>query len=130
MTTIKSMDELKKIREETLKNLELRTVGEEEDSIKLLVGMATCGIAAGARETFNAIIDEIHRRELNNVYVVQVGCMGYCYAEPVVQVNMPGREPILYGNIDGKKGREIIEKHILNDELLEDLIISKSFHRI
>ncbi|QUH24644.1 (2Fe-2S) ferredoxin domain-containing protein [Serpentinicella alkaliphila] len=130
MSTIKSLDELKKIREQSLKKMELRTVGAEKDSIKILIGMATCGIAAGARDTLSGILDEIDKQNLDNVYVVQVGCMGYCYAEPVVQVNMPGKEPIVYGNIDAKKGREIINKHIQKGELLEDLIISKSFHRV
>ena len=130
MSTIKSLDELKKIREQSLKKMELRTVGGEVDSIKILIGMATCGIAAGARDTLSAILDEIDKQNLDNVYVVQVGCMGYCYAEPVVQVNKPGKEPIVYGNIDAKKGREIINKHIQKGELLEDSIISKSFHRV
>ncbi|MDR5658740.1 (2Fe-2S) ferredoxin domain-containing protein [Serpentinicella sp. ANB-PHB4] len=129
MSTVKSLEELKKIREASLKQMNIRKV-DEDNKIKLLVGMATCGIAAGARETYNEILDTINEENLENVYVVQVGCMGYCYEEPIVQVNVPGKEPILYGNVDIKKGREIIEKHIKKGELLQDSIISKSFHKL
>lgn len=128
MRQIKSLEELKKIRENANEGLNIRKVGEEEN-IKLKVGMATCGIAAGARETFNTLFHEIEEKNLTNVYLVQVGCMGYCHDEPIVQVNVPGQSPILYGNVDKKKAKEIIEKHIEKGELLQDSIISKSFHK-
>jgi len=128
--TIKSLEELKKIREESIKKVNLRESGENaEDIIEILIGMATCGIAAGARETLNAFLDEIDKRNLKNIRVIQVGCMGYCHSEPTVQVNIPGNAPVLYGNVDEKMTIEIIEKHILNGELLDENILIKTFEK-
>ncbi len=127
---IKSLDELKKIREEHMKKVELRETGQVEgDMIEILVGMATCGIAAGARETLSAILDEVEKKSLKNVRVVQVGCMGYCHSEPTVQVNKPGAEPVLYGNIDSASVHDLFEKHIEGDELLDDHILIKTFNK-
>lgn len=127
---IKSLDELIKIREASLKKVNLRESGEDAEQItELLVGMATCGIAAGARETLSALLDEIDKQEMKNIRVVQVGCLGYCHSEPIVQVNVPGKEPVLYGNVDDKRAREIITKHIMEDELLDDSILINTFNK-
>lgn len=127
---IKSLDELKKIREKSLKKVNLRETGEgTEATIELMVGMATCGIAAGARVTLEALLDEISKQDLKNIRVVQVGCLGYCHSEPIVQVNEPGKEPILYGKVDDVKARDIINKHILKHELLDDSIIINTFDK-
>lgn len=125
---IKSLEDLMKIREESLKRVQLREAGEAEgDVVELLVGMATCGIAAGARETLSALLDEIEKQGLQNIRVVQVGCLGYCHSEPTVQVNMPGEEPIIYGRVSGDRAREIITKYVINKELLEDAIVINTF---
>ncbi|MBV1758400.1 MAG: (2Fe-2S) ferredoxin domain-containing protein [Dethiosulfatibacter sp.] len=127
---IKSLDDLKKIREDSLKKVNLRETGKDgEDITELMVGMATCGIAAGARVTLAALLDEISKNNLENIRVVQVGCLGYCHSEPIVQINQPGKEPILYGNIDDKKARDIINKHVLKNELLDDSIIINTFQK-
>lgn len=127
---IKSLDELKKIREASIKKVNLRESGENgEDVVELMVGMATCGIAAGARETLNAILDEIEAKGLSNIRVVQVGCMGYCHSEPTVQVNVPGNEPILYGNVNETVAKDIIDKHIGNGELLDENILIRTFEK-
>ena len=110
---IKSLEDLKKIREDSLKKVNLRETGKDGENItELMVGMATCGIAAGARVTLAALLDEITKNNVENIRVVQVGCLGYCHSEPIVQVNQPGKEPILYGNVDDKKARDIINKHV------------------
>ncbi|QEK13703.1 (2Fe-2S) ferredoxin domain-containing protein [Crassaminicella thermophila] len=128
---MKSIEELKKIREKSLKKVNLREHGEEGgDQIEVLVGMATCGIASGARQTLNAIVDEVSKENLDNVKVIQVGCIGYCHSEPIVQVNIPGEKPILYGKVDTKKAREIVQKHIKGKEPLKESIIDTSFDRI
>jgi NADP-reducing hydrogenase subunit HndB len=127
---IKSLDELKKIRENSLKKVNLRETGESSDeTIELMVGMATCGIAAGARVTLAALLDEISKQDLKNIKIVQVGCLGYCHSEPIVQVNEPGKEPVLYGKVDDAKARDIINKHILKHELLDDSIIINTFEK-
>ncbi|KXG73742.1 (2Fe-2S) ferredoxin domain-containing protein [Thermotalea metallivorans] len=128
--TIKSLEELIKIREGAQKKVNLRQSGDDgEDIIEILVGMATCGIAAGARETLHAIIEEINHREIKNIRVVPVGCLGYCHSEPVIQVNIPGEEPILYGKVDSNKAKEIIHHHILGGNILKDSVLINTFQR-
>lgn len=127
MSQIKSLDELKALRDKLKSSISLREASDSEANIKVIVGMATCGIAAGARTTFNAIIEEAKNLGINNLTLVQSGCMGSCFAEPTVEVIVPGQEAILYGNVDEEKGREIVRKHIKNGELVQDLIIGKPF---
>ena len=125
---IKSLEDLKKIREESLKRVQLRENGEAEgDIIELLVGMATCGIAAGARDALSALLDEADKQGLHNIRVVQVGCLGYCHSEPTVQVNMPGAEPIIYGRVTADRAREIITKYVMKNEILEDAVVINTF---
>jgi len=125
---VKSMEELKRIRETHGKSLGIRK-GEGENRIIVKVGMGTCGIAAGARETLHAIIDEIDAQVMKNVDVIQVGCNGYCHSEPIVEVVMPDEESILYGHVDEKKGRMIVKKHLKENQLLQDSIVNETFER-
>ncbi|SHJ74124.1 (2Fe-2S) ferredoxin domain-containing protein [Paramaledivibacter caminithermalis] len=127
---VKSLEELKKIREESMDKVNLREHGEiNEDKIEILVGMATCGISSGARETLNEFVEEIKKEKLNNVKVIPVGCIGYCHSEPTVQVNISGEKPVLYGNVKGKRVHEIIEKHIKGGKPVENLILHVDFER-
>ncbi|KXG74093.1 (2Fe-2S) ferredoxin domain-containing protein [Thermotalea metallivorans] len=127
---IKSLEELRKIRQESLEKIKLREHGETvENRIEILVGMATCGISSGARETLNAFVDEIAKEKLDNVKVIPVGCIGYCHAEPTVQVNMPGKKPVFYGNVKKNRVHEILEKHIKGGEPVESLILPVDFER-
>lgn len=125
---VKSMEELRRIREAHGKNLNMRQ-GEHEKRTIVKVGMGTCGIAAGARETLRAIMDEIERQDMKNIDVIQVGCNGYCHSEPIVEVVMPDEGAILYGNVDEAKGREIVTKHLKGKELLQDSIVNETFER-
>lgn len=118
---IKSLEELKKIREQYKDTLQNREA--EDKNIKILVGMATCGIAAGARNTINAIIEEIRNENIDNAVVVQTGCMGFCYAEPTVEVRMPNSEPILYGKVDSQKAKEIVKRHVKNGEVIREWVL-------
>lgn len=127
---IKSLEDLKKIREASKKKVDLREKGESTDNmVELLVGMATCGIAAGGRETMKALNEAIEEANLDNVRVIQVGCMGYCHSEPTVQVNVPGREPMLYGNVDVETAKAIVTKHIIEGGLLDEHILNKTFNK-
>lgn len=128
MAKIKSMDELMAIRNKLKDNMEIRS--ESESNIKVIVGMATCGIAAGARSTFNALVEASRQQELKNITFVQAGCMGACYAEPTVEVQAPGQDAILYGNVNEEKAKEIVEKHLKNGELVQNLIIGKPFENV
>lgn len=127
---VKSLKELQKIREEHVGKVKLREQGESsEDAIEILVGLATCGISSGARETLNAFTEEIGKKELKNIRVIPVGCIGYCHSEPTVQVNIRGQKPFIYGNVKEDKVQEIIEKHIVGGEPVEDLLLDIDFER-
>jgi len=110
---IKSFDQLKEINNK-LKN------NNSQNNIVLAVGMATCGIAAGAREVLNKFNEEIALLNIKNVSVLSTGCLGYCYAEPLVEVRMPNGSSILYANVDAKKAKQIIDEHIVIGNIVSD----------
>lgn len=127
---IKSLDELKKIREEYKSKVSLRQNSENTgDKIEVLIGMATCGISSGARETLNSFVEEIGKQDLSNVKIVTVGCIGYCHSEPTVQVNISGQKPVLYGNVKKDKVHDIVEKHIKGGKPVENLVLKVDFER-
>ena len=92
-----------------------------EDHVQVKVAMATCGIASGAKTVMEYLIEEFDKRGISAV-VTQTGCMGYCYAEPTIEVKRPGEEPVVFGYVDKKKVDEIIEKYIRNGELVDGII--------
>ncbi len=123
MAKIKSLEELKKIKEQAQNSVSLRVKGDNiENLIQIRVAMATCGIAAGARETMDEFIKVLQEENIDNAVVTQTGCMGYCYAEPTIELTMPGKEPIVYGHVDKAKVHEIVEKGIKNGEMLDGII--------
>ncbi|MFO7657177.1 MAG: (2Fe-2S) ferredoxin domain-containing protein [Bacteroidales bacterium] len=122
MTKLKSLNDLRKIRDELKSKTSIREKSEHpEDLVQVKVAMATCCIASGSREVMNFIVDELEKRNIDAV-VTQTGCMGYCYAEPTIEVTVPGKEPIVFGYVNMKKADEIIEKYIKNGELVEGII--------
>jgi len=129
MPKIKSIDELMKMKNEAQQNIKFRNAASKQEKTILKVAMGTCGISAGAKETFNKLIDVIDEKDLEDVVVIQTGCMGYCHAEPTVEVNEPGKEPILYGHISEDRVEELIEKHLIKKELLQDSIIGETHTR-
>lgn len=129
MGKLKSIEELERIRQAAKDKMDLRTIAESEDRIIIRIGMATCGIASGARETMQAIIDELAKQNITNVSVTQTGCMGSCAKEPVVEVISKDIPSVIYGHVDAKRGREIVMEHIKNGRLLQNAIISNSFDK-
>ena len=123
MAKIKSLDELMKIKEDVKNKVSLREKGDNVDQlIQIKVAMATCGIAAGAREVMDYMIQETHKQGIDNVVVTQTGCMSYCYAEPTIEVTLPNQEPVVFGNVDESKAKEIIEKYLKAGELVDGII--------
>ncbi len=123
MTTIKSLDELKKIRDQKKASTDLRDKGRDiENLIEVKVSMGTCGIVAGARETLSNMMELVRDKGLNNVVFTQTGCMGYCHSEPTVEITRPGQDPVVFGNVAGERVAEIVEKYILNGELVDGII--------
>lgn len=122
MAKVKSLADLKKMKEGLQSQIDLREKSTEPDShVQVKVAMATCGIASGAKEVMNFFIDELEKRNLDAV-VTQTGCMGYCYAEPTIEVKLPGQEPVVFGYVDTAKADVIIEKYIKSGELVEGII--------
>jgi (2Fe-2S) ferredoxin len=117
MPTVKSLDDLKKIREEALKKQQMKeTSGKSE----VIVGMGTVGIAAGARETLKAILDTIEEDNLDNIIVRQTGNIGLDSFEPIVQVVLPGKEKVTYGKVNGEMARKIMKQHVVGGEIVKE----------
>ena len=122
MDKIKSLADLKKKRESLVASMSLRENSDNaEQNVQIKVAMATCGIAAGAKEVMDTLIDVCGSKGVKAV-VTQTGCMGYCYAEPTVEIKKPGQEPIVFGYINPAKAKELVEKYILNNEMVEGII--------
>ncbi len=118
-----TLDDLRKLRDEKQKAMDMRDHNNKEAQI--IVGMGTCGIAAGAKDTFNAIIEELTDRNITNVMVRQTGCMGLCHSEPTVEVIAENMPSVIYGSVDAELGRQIVIKHILNKKLIDNHICDK-----
>lgn len=110
---MKSIEELMAIRDKARKNM---TVREDtgDSKIRVVVGMATCGIAAGARPVLNAFVDEIAKRDVKGVSVQQTGCIGMCQYEPIVEVTEPGKEKVTYVKMTPEKAVRVVNDHIVN----------------
>jgi NADP-reducing hydrogenase subunit HndB len=122
MNKIKNLADLRELKDKLHAKTKLRDKSETPDRmVQIKVAMATCCIASGSRETMNYIVDELDKRNIDAV-VTQTGCMGYCYAEPTVEVIMPGKEPMVFGYVDAKRADEIIEKYIKGGMLVEGII--------
>lgn len=117
MPSIKSLDDLKKIREEALEKQQLK---ETSGKTEIIVGMGTVGIAAGARETLKAILDIIEKDNLSDIIVRQTGNIGLDSFEPIVQVILPGEEKVSYGKVNPEMVHRIMKEHVLGGEIVKD----------
>ena len=118
---MKSLEELAAIRDK-MKNI-VNTREADEDNIRVVVGMAACGIAAGARPVLNAFTDEVARRELANVTVTQTGCIGICQYEPVVEVYQPGKEKVTYVKMTAEKAARVVGEHLVGGKPVDEYTI-------
>ncbi len=119
-----SLEELRKLRDTKKDDLRKREVEGKE--IQVIVGMGTCGIAAGAKETLDAFLESLDTEKLvDKVVVRQTGCMGLCHSEPTVEVVVPGMPTVIYGKVDAKTAKEIVKKHIIGKELLDNSILDR-----
>lgn len=120
---MKTLEELQAIREKMKAKINNRGMADGND-IRIVVGMATCGIAAGARKTLAAITEEVEQRKLDNVIVSQAGCIGICKYEPIVEVFEPGKEKVTYVHVDAERARQIIAGHIVNGKPIDEYTYS------
>ena len=120
MPAVKSLDELRKLKEEALEKRRAKTTS---GAVQVTVAMGTCGIAAGARETMRAILDEIEADNLSGVVVKQTGCMGMCELEPIVQVEVGGAPKVTYGKVNMEQARRIMKEHVVGGRVVTELVI-------
>ena len=110
---MKSLEELAALRERMKNNVAMRQ--DNSTATRVVVGMATCGIAAGARPVLTAFVEEVNRRGLKDVVVTQAGCIGMCKLEPIVEVFQPGKEKVTYVKMTPEKVSRIVTEHLVND---------------
>ena len=121
---MKSLEELRAIKERMKASVNDR--GENDDKIRVVIGMATCGIAAGARPVMAAFLDEISKRGLDNVTVSQTGCIGMCKLEPLVDVFLPGQEKVTYIKMTPEKAVRVVNDHIVNKNIVSEYTIGSA----
>lgn len=122
MSKITSFADLKKRREELKNGLDIPNKAiDPENVVQVKVAMATCGIASGAKTIMEFFSEQLERRNVAAI-VSQTGCMGYCYAEPTIEVKLPGQDPVVFGFVDLKRADQIIEKYIKTGELVDGII--------
>jgi (2Fe-2S) ferredoxin len=117
---VKTLEDLAKIKDKAKATLSARSA---EQSTKVVIGMGTCGIAAGAREVMAAILDELGKRNLAAVTVAQTGCVGLCDKEPLVEIIRSGKPKVMYGRINAERARRIVAQDIVNDQIIGEWVV-------
>ena len=118
---MKNLEELKKIRDQVKKDLELRAGGHRA---KIVVCMGTCGIAAGARDTMKALLACLDEQGITDVAVTAAGCPGFCEQEPLVEVQTADAKPVRYGHVDAAAAKRIVTQHIVGGKTVADLVFA------
>lgn len=117
---MKSLAELEEIRQKTLDRINMRN---DPQAVRVVVGMATCGMAAGARPVMAAFADEAAKRNLTHVSVSQTGCIGLCKYEPLVDIYMPGKEKVTYIHMNPEKAARVLEEHVIGGQPVAEYTI-------
>lgn len=120
MPAIKSLDDLKRIREEAL---EKKKVKSSSGGVQVTVAMGTCGIAAGARDTMKAILTKIEEDQLPGIIVTQTGCIGMCEREPIVQVTIGEQPKVTYGKVTPQVAERILKEHVLAGQVVTEFVV-------
>ena len=117
----KSIEELRAIREKMKGQIDLRQ--KDTDGIRVVIGMATCGIAAGARPVLTTLTEEVGKRGLKNVTVSQTACIGLCQHEPIIEVYEPGKEKVTYIKMDANKAAKVVVEHLVNGNVVSEYLV-------
>lgn len=120
---MKSLEELRAIRDKMKSQVGIRS--EEENTTRVVVGMATCGIAAGARPVLTTFSDMVQEKGLNNILVTQTGCIGLCMQEPIVEIMEPGKEKVTYVKMNAEKAAAVVEQHLIGGKVVSKYLINK-----
>lgn len=121
---IRSLEELKEIRDEQRNKIHIRL--EDSNLIKILVCMSECAVAAGAKSVLDAFFDEVSKRNLENVIVVEASCIDMCECEPVVEVIIPGDKRVKYIKMTAEKAKKVINDHIINHKVVKEYTIDEN----
>ncbi|MGN0384233.1 MAG: (2Fe-2S) ferredoxin domain-containing protein [Eubacterium sp.] len=124
---MKSLEELKAIRDRMQGQVGLRN--EDSNQTRVVVGMATCGIASGARPVLTALSDAVQTKGLSNVAVTQTGCIGLCQYEPIVEVMEPGKEKVTYVKMTPEKALEVVEQHLIRGQVVSKYTINSALEK-
>lgn len=120
---MKSIAELEEIRKKTMEQIGMRT---NKDGLRIVVGMATCGIAAGARQVMNSLTEELSKRKINDVNVIMTGCIGVCRLEPIIEVIDSEGKKVTYVKMNAEKAVRVVAEHIVNGRVCIDLTIGEA----
>ena len=124
MNKVKTLDDLRKMRESLRASLDLREKSNNpEQMVQIKVAMATCGIASGARPVLNTLVKEVEDRNLEHVIVTQTGCIGLCQYEPIVEIYEPGKEKVTYVKVNEEKAKEIVEQHLIRGQVVDKYLL-------
>lgn len=119
---MKSLEELKAIREKLQSQVGLRA--DAVTSTRVVVGMGTCGIASGSRPVLSALSDLVQEKKLEDIKVVQTGCLGLCNFEPLVEVIVPGQEKVVYVKMTPERARDVVDQHLIRGKIVEEYTIN------
>ncbi len=122
---MKTIKDINAIKEQMQAKLIARDTANTETETRILVGMATCGIAAGAKPVFDTLMDEIAKRGLKNVRVTRTGCIGMCKLEPIVEVIVPNEPKVTYIKVDSNVAKRIVAEHIVNGNIVKENIVGE-----
>lgn len=120
MPTVKSLDDLRKIKEQAMQKREIKTASGQA---QVTVAMGTCGIAAGARETMKAVLETIEAGQLQGIVVTQTGCIGLCEWEPIVQVTIGDQPKVTYGKVTPERAQQILKEHVVGGQMVKNLVV-------
>ncbi|MGI6433326.1 MAG: (2Fe-2S) ferredoxin domain-containing protein [Sphaerochaetaceae bacterium] len=118
-----TLEQLRELRDRKKSELQKRDI--EGKDIQIIIGMGTCGIAAGAKTVLDAFLAELDAHHLEHVAVTQTGCMGLCYVEPTVEVISPNMPPVIYGKVDATVAKSIVEEHVMNNKMVSDHVFDR-----
>ncbi|MDD3823371.1 MAG: (2Fe-2S) ferredoxin domain-containing protein [Sphaerochaetaceae bacterium] len=118
-----TLEDLRKLRDSKKSEIQKRDIAGKDTQI--IIGMGTCGIAAGAKVVLDAFLQALDANKLENVSVTQTGCMGLCYVEPTVEVITPGMPPVIYGKVDAAVAKTIVEDHVMRNKMVSDHVFDR-----
>ncbi len=120
MPTVKSLEDLKRIKEQATQKREIKTASGQA---QVTVAMGTCGIAAGARDTMKAVLEAIETDQLQGILVTQTGCIGLCEWEPIVQVSIGDQPKVTYGKVTPERAQQILKEHVVGGQVVKNLVV-------